>query len=136
MKDKPEDWMNAKWRPLMAYMYMVVCVFDFTIAPIFWTLAQAVYRGHVNEQWQPITLQGAGLFHLAMGAILGVTAYGRTQEKLNGANNGGANLLSSGNSAFGIPSTNPQTQSNATTNIAVSPISNKPRPVPTSDPVL
>jgi len=37
----------------------------------------------------PITLQGAGLFHLAMGAILGIAAYGRTQEKLGGANNGG-----------------------------------------------
>ena len=26
---------------------------------------------------------------MAMGAILGIAAYGRTQEKLNGANNGG-----------------------------------------------
>jgi hypothetical protein len=39
--------------------------------------------------WQPITLQGAGLFHLSMGAIIGVAAFGRTQEKLAGANNGG-----------------------------------------------
>ena len=37
------------------------------------------------RQWVPITLQGGGLFHVAMGAVLGVTAYGRTQEKLNGA---------------------------------------------------
>jgi hypothetical protein len=37
-----------------------------------------------------LTLQGAGLFHIAMGAIIGVAAWGRTQEKLNGANNGGA----------------------------------------------
>jgi len=29
-----------------------------------------------------MTLQGAGLFHLAMGGVLGVTAYGRTQEKI------------------------------------------------------
>jgi hypothetical protein len=35
-------------------------------------------------QWQPITLQGAGLFHISMGAILGIAVYGRTQEKLNG----------------------------------------------------
>jgi hypothetical protein len=27
-----------------------------------------------------------------MGAIIGVSAYGRTQEKLNGANNGGISL--------------------------------------------
>jgi hypothetical protein len=39
--------------------------------------------------WTPLTLQGGGLYHIAMGAIIGVSAYGRTQEKLNGANNGG-----------------------------------------------
>jgi hypothetical protein len=42
-------------------------------------------------QWNPLTLQGAGLFHIAMGAVLGIAAFGRTQEKLNGANNGGLN---------------------------------------------
>ena len=36
------------------------------------------------RQWVPITLQGGGLFHVAMGGVLGVTAYGRTQEKLGG----------------------------------------------------
>jgi hypothetical protein len=35
-------------------------------------------------QWQPLTLQGAGLFHIAMGAVLGIAAFGRTQEKLAG----------------------------------------------------
>jgi hypothetical protein len=29
------------------------------------------------------------LYHIAMGAVLGIAAYGRTQEKLGGANNGG-----------------------------------------------
>jgi hypothetical protein len=29
-------------------------------------------------------LQGAGLYHIAMGAVLGVAAYGRTKEKLEG----------------------------------------------------
>ena len=42
--------------------------------------------------WTPLTLQGGGLYHIAMGAIIGVSAYGRTQEKLNGANNGGISL--------------------------------------------
>jgi hypothetical protein len=32
------------------------------------------------------------LFHIAMGAVLGIAAYGRTQEKLGGANNGGIAL--------------------------------------------
>ena len=86
---KKEDWMNSKWRPMMGWMYMVVCIADFVLFPILWSLVQVVGDGKVESQWMPITLQGAGLFHIAMGAILGIAAYGRTQEKLGGANNGG-----------------------------------------------
>ena len=86
---KNEDWMNSKWRPAMGWMYMAVCMADFVIFPILWSLVQVLAHGKVDSQWTPITLQGAGLFHMAMGAILGIAAYGRTQEKLNGANNGG-----------------------------------------------
>ena len=86
---KKEDWMNSKWRPMMGWMYMVVCICDFVLFPILWSLVQALHGGRVDTQWSPITLNGAGLFHMAMGAILGIAAYGRTQEKLNGANNGG-----------------------------------------------
>ena len=89
---KKEDWMNSKWRPMMGWMYMLVCVMDFVLFPILWSLLQAMSKGQVNIQWQPITLQGAGLFHIAMGAVLGIAAYGRTQEKLGGANNGGIQL--------------------------------------------
>ena len=84
-----EDWMNSKWRPMMGWMYMLVCTMDFVVFPILWSLLQSLSHGIVNSQWQPLTLQGAGLFHIAMGAVIGVSAYGRTQEKLNGANNGG-----------------------------------------------
>ena len=87
---KKEDWMNSKWRPMMGWMYMAVCSFDFVIAPILWSLTQSLFHGAVNVQWQPLTLQGAGLFHISMGAVLGIAAMGRTQEKLAGANNGGA----------------------------------------------
>jgi hypothetical protein len=79
---KNEDWMNSKWRPAMGWMYMLVCTSDFVIFPILWSLVQVVGGGRVETQWSPITLQGAGLFHMAMGAILGIAAYGRTQEKL------------------------------------------------------
>jgi hypothetical protein len=55
--------------------------------------------------WQPITLQGAGLFHLSMGAIIGVAAFGRTQEKLAGANNGGMQPVGqSVTTTYGSPS--------------------------------
>jgi hypothetical protein len=89
---KKEDWMNSKWRPMMGWMYMLVCTMDFVGFPILWSLLQAMSKGAVNVQWQPLTLQGAGLFHIAMGAVIGISAYGRTQEKLGGANNGGLNL--------------------------------------------
>jgi len=89
---KKEDWMNSKWRPMMGWMYMGVCIFDFVLAPVLWSLTQALFHGGVNVQWQPLTLQGAGLFHISMGAVLGLAAYGRTQEKLAGANNGGITL--------------------------------------------
>jgi len=89
---KKEDWMNSKWRPMMGWMYMGVCIFDFVVAPVLWSLTQAMFHGGVNVQWQPLTLQGAGLFHISMGAVLGLAAYGRTQEKLAGANNGGITL--------------------------------------------
>ena len=85
---KKEDWMNAKWRPMMGWIYMLTCVTDFIIFPVLWSILQASLKQPVTA-WQPITLQGAGLFHLSMGAIIGVAAFGRTQEKLAGANNGG-----------------------------------------------
>ena len=86
-----EDWIARRWRPMMGWMYMVVCTFDFMIAPILWSVLQTVMHQTIT-QWNPLTLQGAGLFHVAMGAVLGVAAYGRTQEKLGGANNGGLQL--------------------------------------------
>lgn len=39
----------------------------------------------MTSQWDPLTLKGAGLFHLAMGAVLGVAAWSRGQEKMSGA---------------------------------------------------
>ena len=81
---KKEDWMNSKWRPMMGWMYMCICMFDFMIAPILWSTIQALFHGGITTQWQPLTLQGGGLFHVAMGAVIGISAYGRTQEKLEG----------------------------------------------------
>lgn len=80
-----EDWINKKWRPAMGWMYMAVCVTDFIIFPIAWSILQATTAGSVTTPWQPISLQGAGLFHIAMGAVLGIAAYGRTKEKIEGA---------------------------------------------------
>lgn len=99
----------------MGWMYMVVCTADFVVFPVLWGLLQTIGGGKVETQWMPITLQGAGLFHIAMGAILGIAAYGRTQEKLGGANNGGLQSPNStpsfgapvGNGGFASPTTTP-----------------------------
>jgi hypothetical protein len=100
---KKEDWMNSKWRPMMGWIYMGTCFCDFVLFPILWSLLQAVLKQPVS-QWQPLTLQGAGLYHIAMGAVLGIAAMGRTQEKLAGANNGGANISSSVPPTSSLPS--------------------------------
>ena len=103
---KKEDWMQAKWRPMMGWMYMLVCTMDMVVFPILWSLLQTVTHTAIT-QWNPLTLQGAGLFHIAMGAVLGIAAFGRTQEKLGGANNGGANVPASGPAAFSVPAPSP-----------------------------
>jgi hypothetical protein len=101
---KKEDWMNSKWRPMMGWMYMLVCMMDMVVFPILWSLLQTFTHTQIT-QWNPLTLQGAGLFHIAMGAVLGIAAFGRTQEKLNGANNGGAQPVPSSNfTAPSVPS--------------------------------
>ena len=102
---KKEDWMNAKWRPMMGWMYMLVCTMDFVVFPILWSLIQSVSHGNVSSQWSPVTLQGAGLFHMAMGAIMGVAAFGRTQEKLAGVSNGGSGYNSPTPQGFGTSNT-------------------------------
>ena len=113
---KKEDWMNSKWRPMMGWMYMLVCMMDMVVFPILWSLLQTLTHSPIT-QWNLLTLQGAGLFHIAMGAVLGIAAFGRTQEKLNGANNGGATTpapaspppSSFGGSGFGSAPTAPAT---------------------------
>jgi hypothetical protein len=78
-----EDWMVKKWRPAMGWCYMIICVLDMAIFPIMWSVAQVMVQLPLT-QWNPLTLQGAGLFHLAMGAVLGVAAWSRGQEKIQG----------------------------------------------------
>jgi hypothetical protein len=105
-ESKKEDWMNSKWRPMMGWMYMLVCTMDMVVFPILWSLLQTFTHSPIT-QWNPLTLQGAGLFHIAMGAVLGIAAFGRTQEKLGGANNGGIQPAGTGfassPSTFGQP---------------------------------
>ena len=91
VKNTNEDFINKKCRPMMGWTYMITCLFDFIVAPVLWSLIQALtHGGQVTSQWQPLTLQGAGLYHVAMGAVLGIAAFGRTQEKKAGVEQGAA----------------------------------------------
>lgn len=84
---KNENWLKSYWRPTMAWMYMFVCFFDFVIAPVLWSLMQMHSgSGSVTNEWKPLTLEGAAFFHIAMGAVLGITSYGRTKEKMSESN--------------------------------------------------
>lgn len=107
---KDEDWMQKKWRPAMGWMYMIVCMCDMVIFPVLWSILQTLQHQTIT-QWNPLTLQGAGLFHLAMGAVLGIAAFGRTQEKVAGA------------AANAAPAPAP-------TPVAVAPTPMAPRPMP------
>ena len=113
-KEASEDWMQKKWRPARGWIYMVTCTTDFIIFPVLWSILQAILKQPITA-WQPLTLQGAGLYHLAMGAIIGVSAFGRTQEKISGTNimyqdnsSAPSTNRSSGSSKFGkvVPTQN------------------------------
>jgi hypothetical protein len=93
--EQNDHWMQKFWRPAMGWMYMLICLLDMAVFPISWSLLQAMTHQSIT-QWNPLTLQGAGLFHIAMGTVLGITAFGRTQEKINGATNGGSQIPTAG----------------------------------------
>lgn len=151
-EEKPqEDWMTKKWRPMMAMMYMCVCTFDFILAPILWAVVQFWETQAANDafrQWQPLTLQGAGLFHMAMGAVLGVTAWSRGQEKLAGMAGGTTTLPTSTPPLVQSPqlphtpsvvsyvSPAPVVQVPSNLNIATVGFGGKKAPIPAEEPLL
>ena len=85
MANSSEDWMQKRWRPAMGWTYMAVCLFDFILGPVLYNILQFYNPGQAVGMWTPLTLQGAGLFHVAMGAVLGIAAWSRGQEKMAGA---------------------------------------------------
>lgn len=76
-----DTWFKSYWRPMMGWLYMAICAFDFIIAPIVSMFIPLWLKGTPYEPWKSITLENGGMIHLAFGAILGVTAWTRGQEK-------------------------------------------------------
>lgn len=80
---KKETFIQKYWRPMMAIVYMAIILFDFIVFPIFWSIVQLYgSTGVVSLQWSPMTLLSGGVFHAAMGAVLGVAAWTRGKEKI------------------------------------------------------
>ena len=82
VRQETSKWLRETWRPLFAFSYIAICLFDFIVFPVLWSLAQAYYDGNIQTSWQPITLLSGGLFHIAAGAVCGVTAWQRGSEKI------------------------------------------------------
>lgn len=81
-----EHWIQRLWRPAMGWTYMAINIFDFIVAPAIVLFLKL--KGIDITTWKSLTLDNGGFIHLAFGAILGVSAYGRTQEKTAIINNG------------------------------------------------
>lgn len=85
IKQEKGDWMQTKWRPMMAVVYMAINICDFILFPVLWAVIQMWETEAANDafrQWVPLTLQGGGFIHMAFGAILGISAWTRGKEKV------------------------------------------------------
>lgn len=81
-----EHWIKSYWRPAMGWLYMIICFMDFVGFPLLSMFLPVIFKKDglaiAYVAWQSITLSNGGLVHLAFGAILGVAAFSRGQEKL------------------------------------------------------
>jgi hypothetical protein len=81
-----EHWAKSFWRPAMGWLYMIICFMDFVGFPLLTIFLPIIFKpfGLVMpyQAWTSLTLSNGGLIHLAFGAILGVSAFSRGQEKI------------------------------------------------------
>lgn len=83
VKRNSESFLKHHWRPIAAFTYIIICLFDFMFAPML-MVGYSIYTHTALITWVPLTTSGTGIFHLSYGAILGVYAYGRSKEVLQG----------------------------------------------------
>jgi Holin of 3TMs, for gene-transfer release len=80
-----EHWVQKFWRPAMGWLYMGICFMDFIGFPLLTIFLPILFKpfGLVMPYtaWKSLTLDNGGLIHIAFGAILGVSAFTRGQDK-------------------------------------------------------
>jgi len=88
MAKEQEHWVKAYWRPAMGWLYMAICFMDFIGFPMLTIFLPIIFKPFgltmPYQAWTSLTLSNGGLIHLAFGAILGVSAFTRGQEKIQG----------------------------------------------------
>ena len=95
--------MRDYWRWTALITYLVICIYDFMVVPIWYGLSRAMlldvdsymanlqliddpmvqmeYMKKLVSQHEPFTLKGGGLFHLAFGALLTGSTLGNKSRK-------------------------------------------------------
>ena len=97
------EWMKNNWRSLAFMTYFAICAMDFLIMPAVYAAMGSVdittfvqlslqYKDpnvqieflkiYAPKMWTPITMLGAGSFHIAYGAILTAAGYTRGQAEV------------------------------------------------------
>ena len=88
LEKENEHWAKAFWRPAMGWLYMIICFMDFVGFPLLTIFLPVIFKPFgftvPYQTWTSLTLSNGGLIHLAFGAILGVSAFTRGQEKMSG----------------------------------------------------
>jgi len=99
-------WMQRDegWKTVLAVVYSIICLVDFVVMPVAITAAKGAGLKEfiatelrtfdpaiqlqllqvISRDYSPFTLQGAGVFHLAFGALLTGSALSKskTEEKI------------------------------------------------------
>lgn len=111
VQENLENRFKKYWRPIAAYVYLGICIFDFVGMPILMEVQNRQVNSEAfaelrlledkdvriealkqldlgRAEWKPLTLEGGAIFHVAFGAILGVAAWTRGAEKTAAINQG------------------------------------------------
>ena len=89
--DDKEPLYKKIWRPLCAFVYLSICLFDFIIFPVYletqkdWVgLEEKAQIAMIEKQYNPLTLRSGGMIHLAFGSLLTGAAVTRGLKKKDG----------------------------------------------------